>query len=98
MGSSVVILYRLALEWPGLEVETSASHGSELFAFCVVAMPRMSFSWRYTLYTPLTRGMSRVSKSAATVATILLSLAKVGHDTPSWLLAAAMALPGLGPW
>jgi hypothetical protein len=97
MESSIVIPCRLALERPGLKTETSARHWSKLYACCSVVVPRMPFSWRYTLSTPLVEGADKVSKSVTTVATFWIALEKVGHDVPSWLMVAAMAWPELGP-
>jgi hypothetical protein len=44
VGCSVTVLYRLTLEWPGLEMETLARRWSELSACCLAATPRMSLS------------------------------------------------------
>jgi hypothetical protein len=44
VGCSVVVLYRLAFEWPRLETETSARCWSELSAYCLVTTPRMSLN------------------------------------------------------
>jgi hypothetical protein len=55
-----------------------------------MAIPRTSFRCQYTLLTPLVEGAGRVSKSAATVATFWLTLAKVGGGVSSWLMVAEM--------
>jgi hypothetical protein len=58
----------------------------------MVVMPRMSFSWWYTLSTSSVEGVGKVSRSAATVATFWLALANTGCYIPSWLMAAATSL------
>jgi hypothetical protein len=88
----MAVLCRLALESPRLEIETSAHRWSEISAYCTVVTPRMSFSWPYTLSTPLPKGAGKVSRSAAATAMFWLALMKVGHGTPSRLMAATMAL------
>jgi hypothetical protein len=87
-----VVLCQLDLERPRLETETSAHPWSELSTYYVAAMPRMPFSWQYTLSTPSVEDAGRVSKSAAVVATLRLAQAKVGRGIPSWLIAAETAL------
>jgi hypothetical protein len=44
VGCTIVVLCRLALEWPSLKKETSAHRWSELSACYSVAMPRMPIS------------------------------------------------------
>jgi hypothetical protein len=83
MGGSIAVLYRLALERPELEMEASACHWSELFAYCLAATPRMSFSYQYILPTTSVEGADRVSKSAMTTTMFWLALAKLGHGVPS---------------
>jgi hypothetical protein len=87
-----MVLCRLDLERPRLKTETSARPWSELSTCYVVAMPRMPFSWWYTLSTPSVEDAGSVSKSAAAVATLRLALAKVGRDIPSWLIVVETAL------
>jgi hypothetical protein len=56
-------LCRPPLERLGLEIEIAAHHWRELSACYVVVMPKISFSLRYTLTTPLVESVGRVSKS-----------------------------------
>jgi hypothetical protein len=87
-----MFLYWLALEWPGLEKEIVARRWSKLSAYCSAAVPRVFFTYRYTLLTPSVEDAGRVSKSPAVAATFWLALAKVGCSVPSWLMAAVTAL------
>jgi hypothetical protein len=64
------------------EIETPAWHRRELSAFWVAAMPRMSFSWWYTLSTPSVEGVGNMSKSAAVAATFWMALTKAGCCLP----------------
>jgi hypothetical protein len=86
-----VVLCRLALERPGLEMETSARRWSEPSACCSAATPRMFFVCWYTILTPSVEGTGRVSKIAAVAATFWLALGKLGYGVPSWLMAMARA-------
>jgi hypothetical protein len=72
-------------------VETLARLWSELSAYYMAAMPRMSFRRWYTLSTPSVKGMCNVSKSTATVATFWLALVKVRCGDPSQLMVATIA-------
>jgi hypothetical protein len=83
MGGSIAVLYRLALERPELEMEASACHWSELFAYYLAATPRMSFSYQYILPTTSVERAGRVSKSVMTTTMFWLALAKLGHGVPS---------------
>jgi hypothetical protein len=81
-----------ALEWPELEIKTLAWGWRDISACYMEAMPRMSFSWSYTLPTSLAEGAGKVSRSTTTAAMFWLALAKVGHCAPSWLMAVTTSL------
>jgi hypothetical protein len=66
---------RLALEWPRLEIETSARRWREHSAYGTVAMPRMYFSQRYAMYPSSVDGAGKVSRSAAAAALGRLAIA-----------------------
>jgi hypothetical protein len=52
----------------------------------------MSFSYRFTLLTPLVESTGRVSKSDVAMTKFWLALTEVGCITPSWFMVVAMAL------
>jgi hypothetical protein len=73
-----------ALEWPGIKTETSAQRWRKFSTFYAAAVPRISFSWRYTLSTPSVKGVGKVSRSVAAVATFWLRPLTVdGGGVPS---------------
>jgi hypothetical protein len=95
MGSFIAVLYRLALEQPGLEVDTSAYHWSELSTYHAAVMLRLSFSWWYTLSVQLAVCVRKVSKSAATGVPFWLALAKVGRSAKSQMMWRQLAWASL---
>jgi hypothetical protein len=88
----VAVLCQQAVEWSRLKIEPFAQHWSELSAYCVAVMLRMSFSWWYTLSTSMAEEACKVSSCAAVVATVWMPQVKAGCGAPSWFMASAAAL------
>jgi hypothetical protein len=91
-GGPLVILHHTSLERLRPEIENTARRWMEPSACCAAVMPRISFSWRYTLPTPSVEGSGKVSRSVAVAATFWLALVKVGHGAPSRLMVVATSL------